>query len=304
MFVRLPSFLSGDAILKSNALAGRLALLLAALIWGSSFVIMKNTVDDLPVFLLLAIRFSISFLVLGAVFFRRLKGLDRRFVLGGMLCGAMLIIAYSLQTFGLVGTTPGKNAVLTAVYCVLVPFMAWMFFRRRPSVWNWLAAGLCVAGIGLVSLDGGLSMAPGDALSLLSGVCYALHIMALSRLGEKGDVFSLSIIQFGTAALLAWMLHLLTDPGAPMPALQIWPQLGYLSVCCTCVAITLQAVGQKLTPPSQAAILLSLESVFGVLFSLLSGAETITFQLAAGFALIFVSVIVSETQLSFLRRRG
>lgn len=289
--------------MKSSALTGRLALLTAALIWGSSFVIMKNTVDDVPVFLLLAIRFSISFLVLGTVFFRRLRGLDRRFILGGMLCGLLLITAYSLQTFGLVGTTPGKNAFLTAVYCVLVPFMAWMFFRKRPTIWNWLAAGLCVAGIGLVSLEGGLTIAPGDALSLLSGVCYALHIMALSRLGEKGDVFALSVIQFGTTAAAAWLLHLLTNPAASLPPLHIWPQLGYLSVCCTCIAITLQALGQKLTPPSQSAILLSLESVFGVIFSLLLGAETLTFQLFAGFSLIFVSVIISETQLSFLRRK-
>lgn len=286
-----------------KASAGRLALLTAALIWGSSFVIMKNTVDDVPVFLLLAIRFSISCIVLGAVFFRRLRGLDRRFLLGGMLCGAMLITAYSLQTFGLVGTTPGKNAFLTAVYCVLVPFLAWMFFRKRPTMWNWLAAGLCVAGIGLVSLNGGLTIAPGDALSLLSGVCYALHIIALSRLGEKGDVFTLSTVQFGTAALLAWLLHLLTGPADVHLPLQIWPQLCYLSICCTCIAITLQALGQKLTPPSQSAILLSLESVFGVLFSLLLGAETLTFQLFSGFVLIFLSVIVSETQLSFLKKR-
>lgn len=286
-----------------KASAGRLALLAAALIWGSSFVIMKNTVDDVPVFLLLAIRFSIAFVVLGAVFFRRLRGLDRRFILGGMLCGAMLITAYSLQTFGLVGTTPGKNAFLTAVYCVLVPFLAWIFFRKRPTMWNWLAAVLCVAGIGLVSLNGGLTIAPGDALSLLSGVCYALHIIALSRLGEKGDVFALSIIQFGTTALLAWLLHLLTGPTDVHLPLRIWPQLGYLSVLCTCVAITLQALGQKLTPPSQSAILLSLESVFGVLFSLLLGAETLSFQLFSGFTLIFLSVIVSETQLSFLKKR-
>ena len=285
-----------------KATAGRLALLAAALIWGSSFVIMKNTVDDVPVFLLLAIRFSVACFVLGAVFFRRLRHLDRRFILGGMLCGVMLIAAYSLHTFGLVGTTPGKNAFLTAVYCVLVPFMAWIFFRRRPTMWNWLAAGLCVAGIGLVSLDGGLTIAPGDALSLLSGVCYALHIIALSRLGERGDVFALSIIQFGTTALLAWLLHLLAGPKDVQLPLQIWPQLGYLSVCCTCVAITLQALGQKLTPPSQSAILLSLESVFGVLFSLLLGAETLPFQLFSGFALIFLSVLVSETQLSFLRK--
>ena len=282
---------------------GRLALLGAALIWGSSFFIMKNTVDDVPVFLLLAIRFSVAFVLLGAVFFRRLLRVDRRLLLGGALCGCMLLGAYATQTFGLLDTTPGKNAFLTAVYCVLVPFLTWLVYRRPPTRWNWLAAVMCIAGIGFVSLGDDLSFSTGDGLTLLSGLCYALHIMCLSHFGKKGDPLALTIIQFGVTAGLAWVFHLLTESGSAFPATDIWPQLLYLAVFCTGVTITLQAVGQKLTPPSQAAILLSLESVFGVIFSLLAGSETLTLQLFCGFTLIFISVIISETQLSFLRVR-
>ena len=136
---------------------GRLALLTAALIWGSSFIIMKDAVADVPVFMLLGIRFMLAFVLLGAVFFRRLMRPDRTLLTGGMLCGTLLLCAYATQTFGLMGTTPGKNAFLTAVYCVLVPFAGWLLFRKRPSRWNWLAAGLCIAGIGFVSLNGDTS---------------------------------------------------------------------------------------------------------------------------------------------------
>lgn len=289
--------------MPTKAVAGRLALLAAALIWGSSFIVMKDTVDAVPVFMLLGMRFTIAGLLLGALFIRRLLKADGGLILGGMLCGALLLGAYATQTFGLIGTTPGKNAFLTAVYCVLVPFVTWAIFRTRPTRWNWLAALLCVGGIGLVSLNGDLSISPGDGLTLLGGLFYALHIIALSHLTRRCDPIALTAVQFLTTAAMAWLLHLLTERGASFPEAAIWPQLGYLGVLCTAATLLLQTIGQKLTPPAQSAILLSLESVFGVLFSVLTGAESLTTPLCCGFALIFVSVIVSETQLSFLRKR-
>ncbi|MBQ7849760.1 MAG: DMT family transporter [Clostridia bacterium] len=289
-------------ILKRNA--GRLALLTAALIWGSSFIIMKGAVDDVPVFMLLAVRFSIAFMLLGAIFIRKLLKADRQTLLGGMLCGMLLFGAYTSQTFGLMGTTPGKNAFLTAVYCVLVPFLSWVFFRKRPTVWNWVAAVMCVAGIGFVSLTGDLTIDPGDGLTLLGGLFYAFHIILLGRLGDRCDPIALTIVQFGSTAAFSWLFCLLAERGSAFPPAGIWPQLLYLAVLCTGLTILLQTVGQKLTPPSQAAILMSLESVFGVFFSLLMGAETLTLPLVCGFALIFCSVIISETQLSFLRKKS
>ncbi|MBQ8200399.1 MAG: DMT family transporter [Clostridia bacterium] len=285
-----------------KSFGGRLALLTAAVIWGSSFIVMKDAVNDVPVFLLLAIRFTFACLLLAAVFFRRLMQIGRRLIAHGMVCGVLLLAAYASQTFGLMTTTPGKNAFLTAVYCVLVPFMSWAAYRRRPTAYNWTAAVMCIAGIGLVSLSGSLIIAAGDALTLLSGIFFALHIMALSHFGQTDDPVALTIVQFATVALLAWLGSLLTEHGASFPAPGVWPQLIYLTVFATAATLLLQSIGQKLTPPSQSAILLSLESVFSVIFSVLLGRETLTLQLVSGFALIFLSVIVSETQLSFLKR--
>lgn len=286
-----------------KTLGGRLALLTAALIWGSSFIVMKDAVDDVPVFMLLGIRFTIAAVLLAIMFHRRLLKAGRSILMPGALCGVLLLIAYATQTFGLTGTTPGKNAFLTAVYCVLVPFAAWIIFRTRPTVWNWAAAALCLAGIGFVSLREDLTIGYGDGLTLVGGVFYALHLLALSHFSQQHDPFALTTVQFGTTALLAWGMSLLTESHAALPAAGIWPQLLYLAVFATAAALLLQSIGQKLTPPSQAAILLSLESVFGVFFSVLTGDDTLSPQLLLGFALIFVSVIVSETQLSFLRKR-
>ena len=287
----------------NQAMGGRLALLTAAVIWGSSFIVMKDAVNDVPVFQLLAIRFTLAGLLLTVIFRRNLLASGRGVLRDGAVCGVLLLCAYALQTFGLMTTTPGTNAFLTAVYCVMVPFMAWGFFRKRPTAYNWAAAVMCIAGIGLISLSGDLTVGPGEGLTLLSGLFYALHIMALSHFGSKDDPIALTIVQFAVVAALSWVCTLLTEQGAAFPAPAVWPQLLYLTVFATAVTLVLQSVGQSLTPPSQSSILLSLESVFSVFFSVLLGREELTLQLAFGFGLIFLSVIISETQLSFLRRK-
>ena len=286
----------------NNATGGRLALLTAALIWGSSFIVMKDAVDHIPVFQLLAIRFILAGLLLAIIFRARLIAAGRTILPHGVICGVLLQAAYATQTYGLKTTTPGANAFLTAVYCVMVPFMAWGFFRKRPTAYNWAAAVMCIAGIGLISLSGDLTVGAGEALTLLSGLFYALHIMALSRFGETDDPIALTIVQFAVVAVLSSICTLTLENGSALPAPSVWPQLLYLTIFATAVTLVCQSVGQSLTPPSQSAILLSLESVFGALFSVLLGMETLTLPILCGFTLVFVSVIVSETQLSFLKR--
>ena len=281
---------------------GRVALLTAALIWGSSFIVMKNAVEGVPVFMLLGIRFTVGCLLLTLIFHRRLKSIGKKQLLHGAVVGTLLFAAYTVQTFGLRETTPGKNAFLTAVYCVLVPFVNWLIFRRRPTGWNWLAAVMCLAGIGLVSLEGDLTMNRGDALTLVGGVFYALHLVAVSRFGEEDDPVMLTMLQFGASAVWCWGLSLLTESlPNPFPT-NAWFELAYLAVFATTAALLLQNVGQSVTPAAPAAILLSLESVFGVAFSVMLGAEGLTAQLVCGFTLIFLAVVASETQFSFLRK--
>jgi len=132
------------------------------------------------------------------------------------------------------------------------------------------------------------------AKSRSGGVFYALHMAAVSRFGQQEDAVALTQVQFGAAALCCWVMSLVTEglPGAlPEGA---WAELIYLAVFATTAALLLQNVGQAVTPASQAAILLSLESVFGVLFSVLFGGESVTIKLLCGFGVIFAAVLVSE----------
>lgn len=277
----------------------------AAFIWGSSFFIMKDALDELPVQYLLAIRFTVGAVLLGLVCWRRWRICTRDYLWRGAVIGAFLYLAYSIQTYGLALTTPSKNAFLTAVYCVLVPFLYWALAGIRPDRYNVAAAVLCVAGVGLVSLSGDLTVTGGDALTLLCAVFYALHIVAVAKVSPEKDIYLLTVFQFAFAGLYAWIGGALTEtfPAGALTRPEVLLPLAYLGVMATTVALLFQNVGQVWSDPASASVILSLESVFGVLCSVLFGGDRVTARMLAGFALIFVAVLCSETKLSFLRRR-
>lgn len=281
----------------------KFALFSAALIWGSSFFIVKNAVDIFPTNFLLAIRFTIGCLLLCVLFPKKLTQLNRTCLWQGIVLGLLIFTAYCIQTIGLTDTTPGKNAFLTAAYCILVPFLYWITDKRRPDLYNFSAAFLCLAGIGLVSFDGSFSMRFGDAMTLISALFFAAHIVAGARFGGKSDPILLTILQFGTAAVCSWVLGFTTETFPKEIPLNAALGLLYLAVFATTIALLLQNIGLKYADPTSGAILLSLESVFGVLFSMIFYHEQLNFRLTAGFLLIFIAVILSETKLSFLRKK-
>lgn len=279
------------------------ALFLAALIWGGTFFIVKNTVDAFPPNLLLAWRFSIAFLLLGAVFFSRWKKLNRGYLWRGALMGLFLFLAYSVQTIGIQYTTPGKSAFLTAVYCVMVPFLYWITDKKAPDVFNIISALLCILGIGLISLTDNFSIGFGDALTLLCGLFYALHIVVVAKFSQGRDIILLTVLQFGFSAVFSWIATLLFEEQPKAPGADaVWAVI-FLAVVATTGGLLLQNLGQKHTHPSTASIILSLESVFGVLFSVLFYGEQMTAKLVVGFIFVFLAVIISETKLQFLRKK-
>ena len=271
-------------------------LLLTALIWGSAFAVVKNTLDSFPPAAIIAMRYAIATLLTGIAFHKGLRGLTRGDVARGALVGLLLAAAYIVQTIGLQYTTAGKNAFLTTVYVLLVPFGCRVLFGQRLRKANYFAAGLMLAGIGLLSLEGeigGLNV--GDALTLLCGALFAGHIIAVERCQRETDVYALIVLQFGFAALYALVYALLLERGRPLDfnAGSVGGLL-YLAIFSTTIAMSLQNIGQSMAPASHSAILLSLESVFGALFSCLLLGEPMTPKILAGFAVIFAALMVNE----------
>lgn len=281
-------------------------LFAAAFIWGSSFFVMKDALDALPVQYLLAIRFTTGALLLGLLCGKKWRSFTPDYLWRGAVIGGMLYTAYSVQTYGLALTTPSKNAFLTAVYCVLVPFLYWALAGVRPDRYNLTAAALCVTGVGLVSLSGDLTVTAGDALTLLCAVFYASHIVAVAKVSPEKDIYLLTVFQFAFAGIFAWMGGLLTEtfPAQALTRPEVLLPLAYLGVMATTVALLFQNVGQVWSDPASASVILSLESVFGVLCSVLFAGDQVSGRMLLGFALIFVAVVCSETKLRFLRRNG
>lgn len=288
---------------NNKANLGRTCLILTTLIWGSSFVILKSALDSITPLWVLAIRFSGAAILMLIACLPKLKKLDKRYVTGGCLMGLCLAAAYILQTYGLVYTTPGKNAFLTTTYCILVPFLYWVISGKRPDKYNIIAALVCLVGVGFVCLGNDLSINVGDMLTILCGLFYGLHIIVTSRTAENRDPVLITMLQFATAAVVCFIGAVLFEPAPHDIGSGTWLSIAYMTFICTGLCYILQTVGQKYTPPSQTAVILTLESVFGSAISVILGVESLTFNIALGFCLIFIAIITSETKLDFLNKK-
>lgn len=279
----------------------KIALAGAAAIWGGSFVVIKGALDVVPPCWLMFVRFFFSALIVGALFWKRVRPhLDASTLRCGSVLGILSGTAFVVQNIGLTDTTPGRNAFLTATYCVMVPFVNWAVARRRPGATSIVAAALGILGVGLLSLgdDFSVGLSWGDMLTLVSAVLYALHIVAVARFSASGhEVMTMTVTQLAMSAVVSLAAALVlegvidfgvfADPG-------IWGALFYLVILSSAVCMVMQNLGQAHVPPAPASLLLSLESVFAVIASVLFYGEVVTPRLACGFASIFAAVVVSE----------
>lgn len=306
---QLLSFLSQ----QNTRLLARIALVAVALFWGTSMTFVHSALQAYPAPLILALRYSLAVVALVLFFGKQLRGMDREDLKAGFWIGAGLCLATNIQSAAVFWTTPGRSSVLSASYCVMVPFLFWLTYKQRPDRFNLIAAFLCIFGVYLVgSAEAGSATAAtgsllfrGDAMALLSGFFYACHIVAIAICTRGRNPIRLTILQFVVAALLCWIYSAFSVPWAQLsfhlPALL---DIAYLGIFCTAVALLLQNVAQQHTDPSSASIILGTESVFGVLFPALMGVEKPGLRALLGCGLIFVAILVSETKPRRLLRRG
>lgn len=279
-----------------------IGLLGTAVIWGFAFVVVKNSLDLIPPVYMMAFRFTIAAVMLAAIFCRRLGRMTKRIWQEGAVLGLLLFVSYLAQTIGCQYTTAGKNAFLTAVYVVLVPFLHWWLNKKKPDACCVTAAFLAIAGIGLLSLRGDMTMNIGDILTLICGFGFALHMIYIDRYTQQHDPVLLTILQLGFSAVYSWVLAPVLEGGFPKEAFNpdIVTGMLYLGIFSTMIGFLLQNVCQKYTTPNTASLLLSMESVFGVLFSVLLLQERFTGKMLAGCALIFLAIVMAETKFHFL----
>lgn len=270
------------------------------MIWGFSFVVMKDVVAVFPPAWLLGIRFVAAGFIFLLCLWKRVRSRMSLKLLGaGIVLGALDFSGFFTQTVGLQSISPGVNAFLTATYCVIVPFLWWLLARRKPSVANVGAAIIAVVGIWFVSVnDSGahLSIGFGEAMTLLCAIFFALHMVYVSKFSRLYDVLVLTVVQFISEGCFGLLLGVATEtfPSAALITPSVIGQMAFLVVFASIIAFGIQNISLSFVPPAQASLLLCLESVFGVLFSVLLYGEILTARLVFGFVLIFIAILMSE----------
>ena len=296
-----------SAVRPSHRARGNVLLLLTAAIWGFAFTAQRVGAEHVGPFSFNAVRFTLGALVLlplirlldrredrlGTPLDGRRTGPAWRLTLGpGLIAGTVLFLGAFLQQAGIATTTAGKAAFVTGLYVVLVPLLG-IALRHRTTTGTWVGVVFAVAGMYLLCVTEDLTIAAGDALVLLSAFAFAGHILVIDRYGAL-DPIRLSAVQFFTCAGLSLIAALAVE-AAPFGGLgrAVVPILygGLLSVG---VAYTLQVVAQRDAVPSHAALILALESVFGVIGGALLLGESMTARGYLGCALMFTGIVVSQ----------
>ncbi|MCB2290098.1 DMT family transporter [Clostridium sp. CS001] len=288
---------------KRKSFLADMSLLLVAIMWGGGFIAVKGALDNITPFYMMAMRFSISVIIMLVVFRKKVKLITKNDLKWGTLVGLLLFLGFAAQTIGMQYTTAGKNAFLTGTNVVIVPFLYWIISKKRPDKYSLISAFLCFLGIGMLTLDGGIRLGLGDSLTLLCAVFFAAHIVSVGFFTETVDAISLVIIQLGAAAVFSIIAALIYEPMPPSLGSDTMFAIGYLAIFSTMIAFIIQNVAQKYTTSTHAAIILCLESVFGSILSVIVLNEIFTSKMVLGCLTIFIAIITTETKWDFLKKK-
>lgn len=270
-----------------------LFMILATLLFGSSFVVTKGATDNIPTFTLTASRMFIGAIALWMIFPKHFKNVNFSVVKKGIILGIFYSSGMILQTFGIKYTSAGRSAFLTAAYCIFMPFLEWIIIKNKPKGRALVSALICFIGIGLVALNEYLIIDRGDIFTLSCSICFALYILFNGIFVKDNDVILLNEFLLLTSGLISLVLAFLTEDLPDSIGLNAGLSIIYLAVFCGSVPLVLQTNSQKDLSPSTITIVCGFEAVFACIFSVIFLKETFTLRCLIGFVLIFSSVFVS-----------
>lgn len=286
-----------------HQLRGCLILVLTAMIWGAAFTAQSAGLDYIGPYTLQGTRFFLAGLVLlpFALAMRKQNailceayGFSRgKMILRGVICGLILAAASTLQQCGLQYTTPGKSGFITALYIVLVP-IAGIFLHKKTSATLWLGVLSAAVGLYFLCLRGKMQIGLGDLLTLGASVFFAAQILYIDYIGSSMTGVTLSCIQAFTTSAVGFVLMLLFEKPVLSNILACWLPICYTGILSGGLAYTLQIIGQKNTEPTLASLVMSLESVFSVVFAWLLLKQKLTARELLGCLLMFTGIILAQ----------
>ena len=277
----------------------RIMLLCCAALWGGSYLVAKVAMTAITPQWLMTMRMTGSCIIMFVLFHRVIiPALTREIIIPALVVGVTYYGTMIMQTEGLTTIDPGRSAFLTASYCVLTPFAAWIVVKQRPKLINLVAAIICLTGVGFVALkpgSGALALGVGDWMTIANAVIFSFNLTFLGRYTQRFHPIAVTFMHFAVADVFFLIGALFTEPlpNASWLAPNVIMSFLYLLIGATTLAQIMQNIGLAHVPPSSAAIIMCTESLFAVAFSAIFWGEAIGWTSIVGFSLIFAAVIMS-----------
>jgi len=280
-----------SATRRQTALA-TLALLGMTACWGSTFFLIKDLLDRVPVLDFLAVRFAIASVALYLLAPRALRRLSATARRNAVVLGLLYGLAQILQTAGLAHTPASVSGFITGMYVVCTPLLAAVILRTRITTMTWGAVGLATAGLAVLTLNG-FSVGYGEAITLVAAVLYALHIVALGAWAGAREAMGMTIVQLIVITVMCFLAS--APDGIVLPSeLRDWVSIVYMAVFAAALALAGQTWAQAHLPPTRAAIIMTMEPVFAAFFAVLLGGESVTLRMALGGVMVLTAMLVVE----------
>lgn len=290
--------------MQQKSLIADLILLLVALVWGTTFVIVKNATSTMPPYSFLGVRFLLGAAVLALIIaiWRRntWKTIDRSLLLAGTLAGVWLFAGYAFQTFGLQYTTASKSGFITGLSVVLVPMFSVWILKQKPRKQTILGIIVATIGLALLSLDKAEAANLGDFLTLLCAASFGMHIITVGKYASRFDAFSFALVQITTVGILNLIGAFLFEPWQKTLSIsiltdaQVFVALLVTAILATTLAFVAQSQFQKFTTASRTALIFSTEPVFAAGAAFLWAGETLSPQALIGCAGILAGMLIAE----------
>lgn len=293
--------------MKKKETIAELSLVLVTIIWGCGFIATEYVIKaNWSTSLIIAARFTIAAIAMEIALNKKIRKLTKYELLHGSIAGIFLFLAFYLQTLGQSATTVSNAAFFTATNVVMVPFISWAINRHRPNIQTILLTLVALAGVGVLSFkESSFSLGKGDLIILLCAFFFAMQITYLEKATKGSDPARVNFVQILSAAIISLVLFIMNGKGIASANITegLLPVI-FLGILSTCLCYFLQTSAQKYSSASKVGVILSLEGLFGGMFSVLLGLEPLTINLVIGGTLIVGATILMSTDFKSLRKKA
>jgi len=283
-----------------------IALLLVTVGWGTSFILTKNSISEIPTYNFLAIRFFIAFIISSVVFMKKMVRIGKNELLCGVGLGTLLYGTYAFQTVGLNYTTASKSAFITGFNVVLVPVFSSLMLKIKLESKYYISVTMAFMGLALMTLNQSITdINIGDVYTLACAAISALYIILVGKYTKNVESVSCAVVQIGVVGLLSLISSFITEKSVMPSDYNIWINIVILSVVCTSGAYIVQNVAQRFTSPTHTALIYTAEPVFASIFAYLYSEEMLSSRGIIGALLILVGMLTAEVDFkTFLSKRS